>query len=332
MRKKFVFLLLVTQAFFASIAFGQTGDPNLSPAQITTLQMIENERRISNENRLSNIAEQIKHLRRLHDLMGRKQNPQPAHFAWDIRRLMRDIRTPFAFNLQKLITGPKTSTNRTSLDRTETTDETPLQLFDSIKKRLSNVISNPLFQANGETSTELVANASQDIDALIEITTPGNRALGPLVFYDLIAVVGDPYLKETDRNQAAIELLRRNCNVDFINDGTNYRALRTIGISENVIAEIDKCRSPEQNAIIVNRRAAEPREKLKAEEMSVMHDVIRVVSQSKDLAGRKRFIDVAREFLLRWESDEDAREMNEWLKQRIPIVEQQIKTLETVKR
>lgn len=208
--------------------------------------------------------------------------------------------------------------------------DTERKMLRSLATLIYELVTNPVFESTAGLDIKQAGKAAQQLDALIEFTAPGNSMYGPLKFGTIFAETSEIRdQNDVERfEQAALSILRKNCNVDFIDDGTNYWVLRMMSVSSSFLAEIDKCRSHEQNAAILNRRSATSPEKLKVEELTAMDGLIRVLSRWKDIAGRKRFVEVSREFLRRWESDTEAQEMIDWLKTRLPKEEQTIKTME----
>jgi hypothetical protein len=275
----------------------------------------------------SEIEEDLKNLQSLYNkivLLLQDKSELPEWYFHTRRNEARQMVT----RLERNLAFTKPSDEIESPPRVLNAD-TDRKMLRTLATYIYDLITNPVFESTAGLDINQAAKAAQQLDVLLEFTAPGNALYGPLKFATFFQAdaIRDP--KDVERfEQNALSILKKNCNVDFIDDGTNYRALRMIGVRESTIAEIDKCRSPERNAIIVNRRASSPPEKLAEEEMVVLTDLIQIFSRWKDLAGRKRLVEIGGEFLRRWEFDPGCKEMVDWLKTRLPKEEKEIRAME----
>lgn len=274
------------------------------------------------------IEEDLNKLQALYNKIVLQLQEKPDLTEWYYHS-SRSYARSLVSRLQKNLAFSKPADDIRSSGATPSAD-TERKMLRVLATYIYDLITNPVFESTAGLDIVQAGKAAHQLDTLLEFTAAGNALYGPLKFATIFQeteLIREP--KDVERfEQIALGILKKNCNVDFIDDGTNYRALKMIGVSDNLIAEIDKCRSAERNAIIVNRRASSPSEKLKEEEMAVMVNLIHIFSKWKDIAGRKRLVEVGGEFIRRWESDAEAKEMLDWLKTRLPKEEQTIKTME----
>lgn len=111
-------------------------------------------------------------------------------------------------------------------------------------------------------------------------------------------------VKLPNENASALELLDRNCNVDFIDDGTNFWALRTVGASEELMKRVDSCTSAAIRDRINAERSTLSEEQIQIQERLFIGNLFRKMFTRKDIAGRRRTLAVGEEYIRRYEEDD----------------------------
>ena len=214
----------------------------------------------------------------------------------------------------------------------ETLAVSPRDTLRSLETLLIDLINSPILgPAVAGSDSERTRNVAKHINALIEFTEPLQLEFGkrnPLDIRTLmdLLLTGDKEKTIEVIEPKVVKLVRQRC-VDFIDNGTNFWALRTVGASENIMKEIDTCLSAESRSVVLNRLAATPESEQTVEKASVFGEVIRFFFTKKDLAGRKRFLEASREFIRRFGDELCAVELVDWLKVTIPKVETTIQKM-----
>lgn len=128
-----------------------------------------------------------------------------------------------------------------------------------------------------------------------------------------------------DANQNALIRLSWRCDVGFIDDGTNYWALKTAGASEALIKEVARCTQPSTIEKETAERKRLSDQQLFLSQKTVVSDLIRLLFRGKDIAARKRFAAAGEEYIKRYGEDDrygdpGTDELLMWLKVRTPKI------------
>ncbi|MFT3746315.1 MAG: hypothetical protein QM785_18745 [Pyrinomonadaceae bacterium] len=107
-----------------------------------------------------------------------------------------------------------------------------------------------------------------------------------------------------DQNVSALDFLESNCNVGFIDDGTNYWALRTVGASEELMRKVERCTSAANSEQILTERGRLTEGQIQDRERMLIGDLYRKMYARKDIDGRKRTLRIGEEYLLRYAEDD----------------------------
>ncbi len=126
-------------------------------------------------------------------------------------------------------------------------------------------------------------------------------------------------------NKEALKLLAERCDVGFVDDGTNYWALRTAGASDELIKEIEKCTSPSTREAIATARKNLSEEQDFLQQKIVVGDLVRMLYRdTKTFAGKRRFLIAGKEYIRRYSDDHygdpGLDELLTWLKFRVPVI------------
>jgi hypothetical protein len=169
-------------------------------------------------------------------------------------------------------------------------------------------------------SAKSQAQTQVNLSDLLELFTP-------------ISIADENFI--ANANQNALVRLSFRCDVGFIDDGTNYWALKTAGASEALINEIVRCTQPSTIEKVRAERKNLTEQQMCRSQKAVAGDLVRLLYRGKDVAGRKRVLNAMNEFIKRYDQDDrcedpDTNELLKWLKVQIPRIQVIIKNLEEV--
>lgn len=277
------------------------------------------------------VAEDLKNLQTLYNDIVVKLQSQEEVPDWYPRHILASAKQ-LAVRLKKNLAFAR-PTDLTGYSAPELRADTQRKILRSLASLISALITNSAFESTSGLNIQQAGIASMQLDTLIAFTDPIRREETksyPLKISDLLFLYTrtDPEQEHDSLDKRALEIVRTRC-VDFLDDGTTFWSLRTIGASDELMREVSKCVSPERHTFLSNRRAGFPAAELKKQEIVLVDELIRILFQKKDLANRRRFLEAGREYLRRWEFDPDAKELVDWLKARWTVEEEKIKVLET---
>lgn len=264
------------------------------------------------------INEDVKNLKALQAEIAKTLKNIDGPSEMDVRASAVGARQ-IALGLYRSLGLPKISV--VSEKQSEPASDSPRNTLRSLDTLLTDLIKAP--------------DNARKIDALIEFTEPvqlefnKDHPLAIRVLMDLLLAADKEKTFEIVEPKVT-KLVHKRC-VDFVDNGTNFWALKTLGASEALLKEIDTCLSAENRAIILNRLAATPESELTVSKATVFGDVIRSLYIKKDIANRKRFLEAGREFIRRFGDELCAAELVEWLKITIPKVETAIEKMSVSK-
>lgn len=181
---------------------------------------------------------------------------------------------------------------------------------------ISGSFSTIAFSQSSKAQPQTQVNLSD----LLELFTP-------------ISIADENFI--ANANQNALVRLSFRCDVGFIDDGTNYWALKTAGASEALMQEIVRCTQPSTIEKETANRKALTEKQIFLSQKEVVSDLIRLLFRGKDAAARKRTLVAMNEYIKRYSEDDrytdpGTDELLQWLRVQVPRMHKIIRELDAV--
>lgn len=136
------------------------------------------------------------------------------------------------------------------------------------------------------------------------------------------------------QNQKAIEMVLKRCDIGFVDDGTNFWALRTAGANEELLRQVEKCTSPTRKLEIAEMEKALTEESRHFNKKALVSDLVRFLFVNKTVEGRHRTIIACKEYVARYGDDRfgdpGADQLLKWIKATLPKMQAAVSNMEAV--
>jgi len=135
-----------------------------------------------------------------------------------------------------------------------------------------------------------------------------------------------------EANNRVLAFLAERCDIGFVDDGTNYWALRTAGATDEIMREVDRCTTPAIRSRNNTDRKFLTEAQIHLKERVVISELVRLLWPGKDINARKRSIVAAQEYVKRYRTDDrysdpGTDELLQYLIIQVPKMEQRVSTM-----
>lgn len=163
---------------------------------------------------------------------------------------------------------------------------------------------------------------------------PENSPLGVMDIMKVLAVSQHSIISDEEAIQFVVQLVRKRC-VDFDDDGTNHWVLKMAGTTDELMSEIEKCRSITKRKVAIVGRLPLDKAQIHLKQKILISDLIHLLYRRKDIESQKNLIVATKEYIRRYDRDEygdpGTSDFLQYLKKYLPHFEQRLIKAEAVR-